>query len=277
MEEESPEAAALTPTYEFGKNEVEHVKFSYYDPFGDGSQFDVILCDQDFCYPYPGKFLSGYGMRGRSMHTGIDIKGAPNDTIRAAFSGVVRMSKMYSGYGNCVVLRHANGLETLYGHNSKNLVKVGDQVQVGEPIALMGRTGRATTEHCHFEVRIQGQHINPALLVDYHKHTLRDGTLTISKKSDRILAANPTSGVAPTPARAASEHSTALADNTPRSTPASSTTASGNSSASVYTVKKGDTLSGIAKRFGTTVTKICTQNNIDRNAILPLGKKLKVN
>ena len=182
----------------FKPNEMEHVKFSYYDPFGDGTnRFTVDLSQQRLCYPYPGKFLSGYGPRGRSMHTGVDIKGVRNDTIRAAFAGTVRMSKPYSGYGNCVVIRHKNGLETLYSHNSRNLVRVGDVVQAGDPIALIGRTGRATTDHCHFEVRVQGQHINPALLLDYENHTLRAGVLTVTKRSNgRILASNQTSGQA---------------------------------------------------------------------------------
>lgn len=105
------------------------------------------------------------------MHTGVDIKAVPNDTIRAAFSGVVRMSKPYSGYGNIIVIRHYNGMETAYAHNSRNLVTVNDVVKAGDPIALAGRTGRATTEHLHFEFRVANQALNPSLLLEHRKPT----------------------------------------------------------------------------------------------------------
>lgn len=253
-----PEAVA-PPVHNFKPLEIEHVKYSYYDPFGkNNNRFIVILNEQRFCYPIRGKYLSGYGPRGRSMHTGLDIKGQLNDTLRAAFAGTVRMSKPYSGYGNCIVIRHKNGLETLYSHNNRNLVKVGERVLSGDPIALIGRTGRASTEHCHFEVRIQGQHINPALILDYQNHRLRGGVLVITKQSSgKIVATNRSSG-----------SSSETYDNDDSETI--------TSAASLHTVRSGDTLSGIAVRHGTTITKICTLNNIDRDAILSLGKRLKL-
>lgn len=278
-------SAAVPPTTPtFTPNETEHVKFSYYDPFGEGNnRFFVVLGEQRFCYPYPGKFLSGYGPRGRSMHTGVDIKGVKNDTIRAAFAGTVRMSKPYSGYGNCVVIRHKNGLETLYAHNSRNLVRVGDVVRAGEPIALIGRTGRATTEHCHFEVRIQGQHINPALILDVNNHTLQAGVLAVTKQSNgRIVAANRSSGIT-------SPRRTDMQDSSPStvargggetrlaSTSSSNTGSTKSSSTTTtYTVKSGDSLWSIARKFGTTISALCTLNNIDREATLPLGKRLRI-
>lgn len=123
------------------------------------------LKDHEYAFPLPGgKVISAYGTRGG--HSGTDIKTCAKDTIRAAFDGVVRMSKPYYAYGNIVVIRHANGLETFYSHNFKNLVKTGDVVKAGQPIGLTGRTGRATTEHVHFETRINGQHFNPNLIFD---------------------------------------------------------------------------------------------------------------
>ena len=257
-------AAVAPPTHSFKPLETEHVKFSYYDPFGEGNnRFVVVLQEQRFCYPFRGRFLSGYGPRGRSIHTGVDIKGAKNDTVRAAFAGTVRMSKFYSGYGNCVVIRHKNGLETLYGHNTTNLVRVGDKVRAGDPIGLMGRTGRATTEHCHFEVRVQGQHINPALILDYHNMTLRSGVLAVTRQANgRILAMNRASGLAPSPGMDTED--------------AAAVSVASSSRSSVYTVRSGDTLWGIARRFGTTIANLCALNNLDREATLPLGKKLKV-
>lgn len=283
-DEAETSTALAPPTHNFRPNETEHVKFSYYDPFGkDNNRFVVVLHEQRFCYPYPGKFLSGYGPRGRSIHTGVDIKGVKNDTIRAAFAGTVRMSKAYSGYGNCVVIRHKNGLETLYGHNSRNLVRVGDAVRAGDPIALIGRTGRATTDHCHFEVRVQGQHINPALILDCQNHRLRTGVLSVTRQANgRIVAMNRASGLAPSQAMDIEDSATLSASaagggetRTAVSAP-KKTAAGGGNGTSVYTVKSGDTLWGIARRFGTTVAKLCALNHLDREATLPLGKKLKL-
>lgn len=267
--------AIAPPVHRFQPNETEHVKFSYYDPFGKGNnRFIVVLNEQRFCYPYPGRFLSGYGPRGRGIHTGVDIKGVKNDTVRAAFAGTVRMSKLYSGYGNCVVIRHKNGLETLYAHNTRNLVQVGDVVRAGDPIGLIGRTGRATTEHCHFEVRVQGQHINPALVIDYHNHRLQNGVLSVTKQANgRIVAQNRASGLAPS--QATDREDTGSGDSSGASS-GSKTSSAASTTTTYYTVRSGDTLWGIARRFGTTVANLCALNNLNREATLPLGKKLKI-
>lgn len=140
--------------------------------------------ENDWCYPLPGsKVISNYG--GKRRHSGVDLKTKPNDSICAAFAGRVRFSKRYSGYGNVVVVRHASGLETLYSHNSKNLVKVGDWVKAGQVIALTGRTGRATTEHLHFEIRVNGRAYNPALIFDHPERALKKIKLVVNK-SGRI-------------------------------------------------------------------------------------------
>jgi murein DD-endopeptidase MepM/ murein hydrolase activator NlpD len=129
---------------------------------------------QHWCYPLPGaKVISPYGARGGRSHSGTDLKTKPNDNILAAFDGEVVFSGSYYGYGNLVRIKHANGLETYYSHNSKNLVKQGDHVKAGDVIALTGRTGRATTEHLHFETRINGQHVNSNRFFDHTTHQLR--------------------------------------------------------------------------------------------------------
>ena len=131
-------------------------------------------------YPLPGaKMISPYG--GRRNHSGVDLKTTPNDKIKAAFEGVVVRSGPYSGYGNCIEIKHANGIKTLYSHMSKNLVKVGDRVSAGQDIGLEGRTGRATTEHLHFEITFQGRRYNPARFYDYANHKLRDIKIKITK------------------------------------------------------------------------------------------------
>ena len=115
------------------------------------------------------------------------LKPVQKNTIRAAFDGVVRMAKPYYAYGNIVVIRHANGLETLYSHNFKNLVKSGDIVKAGQPIALTGRTGRATTEHVHFETRINGEHFNPNLIFNLKEGTLRKECIKCTRNGSKIV------------------------------------------------------------------------------------------
>jgi murein DD-endopeptidase MepM/ murein hydrolase activator NlpD len=130
--------------------------------------------DQWWSYPLPGaKVISPYGHRGGRGHSGVDLKTKPNDDIRAAFDGEVVFSAKYAGYGNLIRILHGNGLETYYSHNSKNLVKVGDRVKAGDVIALTGRTGRATTEHLHFETRINGKAYDPSRFFDHQTHTIR--------------------------------------------------------------------------------------------------------
>lgn len=154
-------------------------------PVASGTSFVVNLADipnTAWCYPLPhAKVISNYGRRGKRSHSGVDIKTKANDSIRAALSGTVTMSQRYAGYGNCIVLKHANGLETLYSHNSINFVAVGDSVTAGQVIALTGRTGRATTEHLHFEVRVGKRHYNPGILFDHHTQQLKKHKLTFKK------------------------------------------------------------------------------------------------
>ena len=129
---------------------------------------------QWWAYPLPGaKVISSYGRRDGRQHTGTDLKTKADDNILAAFDGEVVFSAKYAGYGNLIRIKHPCGLETYYSHNSKNLVKVGDYVRAGQVIALTGRTGRATTEHLHFETRINGKYVNTDKFFDHQSHTLR--------------------------------------------------------------------------------------------------------
>ena len=134
----------------FSAMETNHIRVATPGLFSQRELIELPLediPDTEYSFPLPGgKVISPYG-RGRGRHSGIDIKTYAKDTIRSAFNGVVRMSKPYSAYGNVVVVRHDFGLETIYSHNFKNLVHCGDTVKAGQPIALTGRTGRASTEH----------------------------------------------------------------------------------------------------------------------------------
>lgn len=146
----------------------------------------TMIQKEDYAFPLPGaKVISPYAGR-RRHHSGVDLKTRANDTIVSAFDGIVRLSKPYYAYGNVIVVRHYNGLETVYSHNSKNLVKPGDRVKAGQPIALTGRTGRATTEHLHFEVRVNGQHFNPNLVFNLQERKLNDQCLFFTKKGNNI-------------------------------------------------------------------------------------------
>jgi len=121
--------------------------------------YDTTAC-QLFC-PYLGKVISPFGSRGGRKHTGADIKLQKGDSVGAAMNGVVKMAKSYYGYGKLVILTHPDGFETYYAHLCKCLVKKGDTVRVGSVVGLGGRTGRATTNHLHFEVRKNGSPLNP--------------------------------------------------------------------------------------------------------------------
>lgn len=173
----------------FSAREVSDVRVATPGLFAKGNHIYLhldSLKDHEYAFPLPGgKVISAYGTRGG--HSGTDIKTCAKDTIRAAFDGVVRMSKPYYAYGNLLVIRHANGLETLYSHNFKNLVKSGDIVKAGQPIALTGRTGRATTEHVHFETRINGEHFNPNLIFKLKERTLRKECIKCTKNGGKIV------------------------------------------------------------------------------------------
>lgn len=133
----------------------------------------------EWAYPLPGgRMISDYG--GKRRHGGVDLKLKGKDDIVAAFAGTVTRSGTFSGYGLCIVIQHANGLETLYSHQSKNLVKVGQKVKAGELIGITGRTGRATTEHLHFEVKYKGVRLNPSMVFNYATRSLQNHTLVYS-------------------------------------------------------------------------------------------------
>ena len=156
------------------------------NPFSNRESFKWNLSyleKEEWAYPLPGSHvISPYG--GARHHSGVDIKTIPNDKILAAFDGVVVRSSPFSGYGNCIRIKHKYGFETLYSHQSKNLVKVGDKVKAGQVIGLTGRTGRATTEHLHFELFFQGRRLNPAVIFDHTNKSLQQVTLTLSKNGN---------------------------------------------------------------------------------------------
>ena len=159
------------------------------DPFLHTNQFSINFAnytDEEWCYPLlNGKVISPFG--GSRRHGGTDIKSKAGDTIRAAFPGEVILSGPYYAYGNFVVIRHANGLETAYSHNVRNLVKKGAWVHAGQPIALVGRTGRATTEHLHFETRVRGKAFDSNKIYDHHLHSIKREVIVFTKQANGQL------------------------------------------------------------------------------------------
>lgn len=235
-----------------------------------------------FCMPTPSRVItSNYGYRpsfGR-MHKGLDIKVYTGDTIVSAFDGKVRVvSYEAKGYGNYVVIRHNNGLETIYGHLSKHCCKVGDVVKAGQCIGLGGNTGLSTGSHLHFETRIMGIAINPALLFDF---AAQDVTCDFydfyhEGKGTPALAAAPEVHDEPLPE--------AMNDPAPLPVVEEEKVVAGKkgkknrrerSETKIYKVKKGDTLYSISKRVGTTVDQICSRNNLNKHSKLQLGQILR--
>lgn len=153
------------------------------DPLLSNATFKLDLQQiekEHWSYPLEdAKVISPFG--GKRRHSGVDLKTRPNDNVLAAFDGVVTQSGPYHGYGNYIVIKHAYGFSTCYSHQSKNLVKAGQKVKAGEVIGLTGRTGRATTEHLHFEIRFKGGTINPAIFFDHANHKLHAKVLTVGK------------------------------------------------------------------------------------------------
>lgn len=155
---------------------------------------DTIHCS--FHMPNPGKVNSTFGWRGRRVHSGIDLQLHWGDTVNAAFNGVVRVSKYGRGYGNYIIIRHDNGLETLYAHLQKRFVVKNDAVHAGTLIGLGGSTGRSTGAHLHFETRFLGRPIDPELFIDFQQNRLKQQSLIIhaetfdvprSKRSKRMF------------------------------------------------------------------------------------------
>ncbi len=193
--------------------------------------------DCDFHIPCDGHVTSDFGERGSRYHYGIDLKLYKGDPVKSCFEGTVRISQYSKSYGHVVVVRHNNGLETLYAHLSKRKVEPGDHVEAGELIGLGGNTGRSSGAHLHFECRYMGEPIDPKDVINFEDGNLTASTLEISAENFNYLKA----------AR----------------------------SKKFYKVKSGDTLYGIARRYQTSVKTICRLNGISENSVIRIGQSLR--
>lgn len=225
-----------------------------------------------FCMPTESRVLtSNFGARWGRQHKGLDIKVYIGDTIRAAFSGKVRIVRYEArGYGKYVVIRHYNGLETIYGHMSKQLVTEDQEVRAGEPIGLGGNTGRSTGSHLHFETRLCGVALNPALMFDFRNQDVVDDYYMFRRSSyeHESVAANQLRGVG-------NKYTSGDGDDVELTTAAPAATYAKN--VRFHKVKSGETLSSIARKRGTTIDALCKLNRIGKKMRLMPGQILKYN
>lgn len=196
--------------------------------------------DSGFAIPFEGNVFSGFGMRRGRMHKGLDIKLQMHDTVRACMAGIVRFASYNSGgFGNIIIIRHLNGLETYYAHLQKMVVKPNDMIRAGDFIGTGGTSGtKRTGPHLHFECRWKDYPLDPRLFIDYTKFELKRDTLLISPK---VLRAKPT----PTRGK-------------------------------YHTIKSGDTLYGLALRYKTSVSRLCKLNGLKKTSTLRINQKIRI-
>ena len=226
---------------------------------------DLVDSLTSYHCPYQGSVhpRGKYGPRRRRQHQGVDLPLKTGDPVYATFCGRVRISQYNrGGYGNLVIIRHDNGLETYYGHLSERLVEPNQWVEAGQIIGLGGSTGRSTGPHLHFETRYYGQSFDPERLIDFQSGNLRRETFLLKKSYLDIHSS----------ASQDFEDEEAEANDEKRAEEARKALAS----AQYHRIRSGDTLGGIAVRYGTTVSRLCQLNGISRTTTLRIGRSLRV-
>lgn len=232
---------------------------------------DSFIVDLDnFTMPVDGRMTSNFGRRGsRRYHYGIDIKAQTGDTIYAAFDGKVRVKRYEgNGYGYYLVIRHLNGLETVYGHLSKFLVEENDYVESGKPIGLAGNTGRSFGSHLHFETRFLGKPINPNFIIDFQSKSVHQEEYLVTNSSYRKTNNSSRAIVA--------SSSPDRASTATRVSNTESTNKFVSGEVQYHRIQKGDTLGAISKKYGTSVSTLCNLNNINTRTVLRVGKSIRV-
>ena len=224
----------------------------------------IDLVDSLTCYhcPYQGTVHphGKYGPRRRRQHQGVDLPLKTGDPVYATFCGRVRISQYNKGgYGNLVIIRHDNGLETYYGHLSERMVEPGQWVEAGQIIGLGGSTGRSTGPHLHFETRYYGQSFDPERLIDFKNGMLSRETFLLKKSFFSIYS------------NAGQDFEDEIANEEQDKKEAAEKAAM-----KYYKIRSGDTLGAIARRHGTTVANLCRLNGIKSTTILRSGRSLRV-
>ncbi len=265
------------------------------DIYTEGWDSDLVNCYKDanvpntkvldvrhYVMPIKGNYVtSHYGWRpqfGRT-HKGIDLRSAVGDTVYSAFSGRVRLTRFErGGYGFYVIVRHENGLETVYGHLSRFLVKPDQYVKAGQPIALSGNTGRSTGPHLHFETRFMGYAINPEAIFDFANRCTHTDTYTFTKSNyTKARDYTPSKRYADKKKATEEKESASKSKSSKKEQPIASTKKSTKESRqdsrTTYKVVKGDNLTKIAQNNGITVAQLkklngLTSNNVEEGKVL---------
>ena len=250
MEEEAPtlewssiDSMRNIPSYDMYRSWDTEVIFARnVAPVKDSVTLQLSSAACDHYLPICGHVTSPFGTRHGRMHYGVDLKLQHGDPVVSAFDGMVRISRYHPQFGNVVVVRHANGLETLYGHLSERRVEIGEVVQAGEVLGLGGSTGRSTGDHLHFETRYLGEPIDPQLLFDVEEGELTASTLHVH--AGLFVAFNKARNAA--------------------------------HSAKYHVVRRGDTLSSIARRSGTSLSSVYKLNHLGARSKLRPGQRIRV-
>jgi murein DD-endopeptidase MepM/ murein hydrolase activator NlpD len=223
----------------FSRSWINDQVFAYFGASKRDSIKDTLLIlianGRVFHVPVSGRLYRGFSY----THKGMDISLKKGDTVRAAFDGVVRYAKYNrGGFGNLVILRHYNGLETYYAHLSKLKVQVNQVVKADELIGLGGSTGRSRSPHLHFEIRFKDVPLDPQRMVDFDNNKLITGIFPITKS---VFYPSDYDG-----------------------------------KAVYYKIRSGDTLARIAKKYHTSVKEICAINKMTTSTTLRVGKSIRV-
>lgn len=227
--------------------------------FPDATPIQLVDSLSSYHYPYIGRITSRYGPRRGRSHQGIDMSLKVGDPVYAVFDGKVRLSKAAGNYGNLVIIRHNNGLETYYAHLSERSVQPGEWVVAGQQIGLGGNTGRSTGPHLHFEVRYRGQSFDPERIIDFKTGELRREELLLKRRHFSIYAKFEQDFDEEVEIEKIEEAERKAAQ-----------------AIQYHTVRSGDTLGALARKYGTTVSRICQLNNIKSTSILRIGQRLRV-
>ena len=233
----------IDTTFAWNNHRINAGRFDY-RTLGPEDTIRIALTDSSqgrvYVHPLTSTVVtSRFGPRRMLWHYGIDLKLATGDTLRSAFDGIVRVIQFdRRGYGNVVVVRHHNGLETLYGHLSRVTVQPNQRVKAGDQVGLGGNTGRSTGAHLHFEIRYLGEPFNPSHIIDFDNAFLKSDTLVLTRDNFEYLTVQ--------------------------------------RQMVVHTVRRGETLGSIARRYGTTVNNLCRLNGVTPRTTLRVGRRLVV-
>lgn len=230
----------------------------------------IFLVDSisHFVCPHQGKVFSKFGVRHGRRHQGADVPYPTGTPVYCAFDGRVRLAEPHRGYGNLIIIRHENGLETFYGHLSRIDVKVGQWVHAGDLIGLGGSTGRSSGPHLHFETRYRGFAFDPEWIVDFEHGVLRKNAFVLRRSYLSAYSKYVPESIDEEEEQYLTEEQIKAEEER---------IAKERAAMKYHSIRSGDTLSGLASKYGTTVSKICSLNpGLKPTTVLSIGRKIRV-